>query len=173
VTDTDAVETHEYNGYNIKILFDIDPINPREEYDHLGTMLYVSRRYLLGDKCVSSEEIEETVERDDLYYISVYAHIHGGVLLSTHGFSDPWDSGQCGIIYVEKEKLAKEFPDLSGDDLDAKAEEILRSEVEEFSHYLSGEVYGFHVEKDDKHVDSCYGYYSVEDALEAAKERIQ
>jgi len=164
---------HEYNGHKIKIVLDPDPINPRTEYDHLGKMLYTSRRYLLGDESVSPDVIQETEERDDVFCIPVYAFIHGSVVLNTHGFSCPWDSGQCGIIYVEKEKLAKEFSDLSEEELGIKAEEILRSEVEEFSHYLSGEVYGYQVELDGKHVDSCYGYLSVEDALEAAKEGIQ
>jgi hypothetical protein len=41
--------------------------------------------------------------------------------------------------------------------------------VEEFSTYLSGGVVGYQVERNGEHVDSCYGFYSVEDALEEAK----
>jgi hypothetical protein len=42
-----------------------------------------------------------------------------------------------------------------------------KPEVKEFSAYLSGEVYGYVIDDDG---DSCWGFYSVEDAIEAAKE---
>jgi hypothetical protein len=37
-------------GISLEIFFDEDPLNPREEFDNLGTMVCFHRRYSLGDK---------------------------------------------------------------------------------------------------------------------------
>lgn len=37
-------------NYSLKISYDEDPLNPREDYDHLGTMVCWHRRYNLGDR---------------------------------------------------------------------------------------------------------------------------
>lgn len=165
-----SLETHEYEGYNIKILLDPDPENPREMFDQLGTILYVSSRYELGDERVSAEEIEEITKRDDVYWLPVFAYIHSCVVLSTGAFNDPWDSGQSGIIYVEKSKVAEDYGNHPYTDEDILAR--LKGEVEEYSTYLGGGVVGFVIEKDGEEYDSCCGFYSINDALDAAKAAI-
>lgn len=164
----EPIETHEYEEYTIKILPDQDPENPREMFDQLGTILYVSSRYKLGDERVSVEEIEEITKRDDVYWLPVFAYIHSGIMLSTGAFGDPWDSGQSGIIYVEKFKVAEEYGNLTDENILAR----LKGEVEEYSTYLEGGVVGFVIEKYGKKHDSCWGFYSIKDALDAAKEAV-
>lgn len=43
-------ETLEYKGYTIKLFFDEDPMNPRENDVNLGKMICSHNRYTLGDK---------------------------------------------------------------------------------------------------------------------------
>ena len=86
------IESREIKGRKVNVVPDYEPENPREAFDHLGTILYVSNRYNLGDRQVTGEEINDIVNRDDVYWLPVYAHIHGGIVLNTGGHNDPWDS---------------------------------------------------------------------------------
>ena len=157
------VKRIEHDGYVIRIVQDDDPMSPRE-WDNLGTILYVSNHYTLGDKQVLGEEIEEITERDDVIWLPVYAYIHSGIALSTGEFGDPWDSGQCGIIYVETETARKEYGDSFSED---NVREYLAQEIETFHQYVSGNVYGYIVEVDGEHIDSCWGFFG-EDGIEQA-----
>jgi len=153
----------------VKIFVDEEPLNPRTDWEPLGTILYTSSRYTLGDKRVSSEEIEEIIADVNNVYLPVYAYIHGGIALSTGGFNDPWDSGQCGIIYISKEKIAKEY----GDATPATVEKVLgylKGEVETFSKYLKGEVYGYVIEEEGEEPESCWGFF--EDPSKLAKDAL-
>jgi hypothetical protein len=159
----------------IEIVHDIDPINPRKEFDHLGTMLYTSSRYLLGDKCVSASEIEEAVKDPSMITLPVYAYIHSGVVLSTGPFTCPWDSGQCGIIYVSKYKVREDWKvKRISPKLHATILNCLQSEVQEFSDYLAGEVFGYRILDDDgAEVDSCWGFYGHQNAQESAEDALK
>jgi hypothetical protein len=167
----EPVEIIEHNGKTIELHYDQDAQSPREN-DNLGTILYCSTKYTLGDKCLSREEIKAIESRDDIIMLPVYAYIHSGTVLNTTGFSCPWDSGQCGIIYVEKDKIRKEWGVKKiSKQLREKVLNNLRGEVEEYSNYLSGQVYGY-VIKDaaGNETDSCWGYIGYEWAVQAAKE---
>jgi len=151
--------------YHLSIVLDSDPISPREDMN-LGTIYYSSSRYHLGDKCVSKEEIETIMADKDMVYLPVYAYIHSGVVLNTTGFSCPWDSGQSGIIAVSKDTIRKEFGTkrITKKILDMVTSH-LKGEIETYSQYLGGEVYGYEVrDESGEIVDSCYGFYSEEDA---------
>ena len=69
---------------------------------------------------------------------------HGGVAYSTSAYSCPWDSGQIGFIYVAKNKLRKEYGwnrITAGRTAQVKAR--LSAEIETFSNWANGSVYGF------------------------------
>ena len=100
----------EHAGKTVRIVSDDDPLNPRTDWDNLGTITYrEGSRYILGDKATTTEEMEEIAARRDVICLPVYAYIHSGIALNTTGFHCPWDSGQSGIIYVEREKVRKEW----------------------------------------------------------------
>lgn len=164
---TEPIETYQHNGCKVEIFPDDDPPNPRKEYDHLGTMLYVYCRYILGDKSVDQEAIEEVENDPDNICLPVYAYIHGGVTVSTGVFGDRFDSGKCGIIYMSRETAKKNWP---GEDYEQRAIDCLKAEVSEFDQYLRGDVYGYVVTDTSGHEDSCWGFFGVEAAKEAANE---
>ena len=78
--------------------------------------------------------------------------------MNTRGFSCPWDSGQVGIIYMEKAVYCKEF---NKKRVNKKhVYEILRSEVSCYDDYLTGNVYGYVVEDEKgEHINSCWGFF--------------
>jgi hypothetical protein len=155
-----------------KIAIDDMPMNPRE-WDNIGTILYVSHRYTLGDSKVSSEEIEEIASDSDNICLSVYAFMHGpSIALSTSDFGDKWDSGQCGIIYATKEDIRKNAPDgISNEELVTFAHNVFKAEIQTYSNYLNGDVYGYIITNDDtkEELESSWGFYSREDCEYDAK----
>lgn len=168
------LKTIEKNNLKIKIVTDIDPMNPRE-FDNIGTIVSCASGYNLGDKQLDREEIEKIVKKKGTISIPVYAYQHGNIILKTSPFGCRFDSGQIGIIYAEKSKILKEYGEKTlNEELIAKVIKNFQSEIETYSQFLNGEVYGFTVEKENicTHCDtkkaeileSCYGFYSVEEA---------
>ena len=152
---------------NLEIVIDNDPINPREE-DNLGTILYCSSRYLLGDKSVSRNEITHCMNDNENIVLPVYAYIHSGIVLHTSGFSCQWDSGQSGCIFVKKDVVRNIYnvKRISPKMLN-KVNNILRSEIETFSNYISGEVYAYVIKNENGDiVESCGNFYSEKEAKE-------
>lgn len=178
--------THEYaKEYKLIIRPDSDPESPRE-WDNVGTMVCWHRRYNLGDeqpkespsewirnlaadhvKAYDAELIpDEHIQRIlDKHFIilPLYLYDHSGLSMSCSAFSCPWDSGQVGYIYCTKERALAECSTIE------KATEYLRNEVETYSQYLAGDVYGFELvettvcehcgEESEEILDSCCGFY--------------
>lgn len=44
------IETFNHAGCEVEIHIDPDPLNPREDYDNIGTMVCFHRNYMLGDE---------------------------------------------------------------------------------------------------------------------------
>ena len=174
----EPVYTEEYKGFKIKIFCDNDPTNPREEFEHIGNIACWHRRNYIGDYEGERELIRalglepdtiptrEEMENSGLVFLPVYMYDHSGVTINTTGFSCPWDSGQTGWIW------AKFNPDefASREAL----ENALRAEIEEYDHYLRGNVYGYEIEDEDGNfLDSCWGFIGDYDGyvLEEAREQ--
>jgi len=121
--------------------------------------------YRLGDKVLA------------IYPISKYEH--GGVAYSLgtkHGF----DYSNNGF-YIITEKSQKEMGTNKKD-----FEKVVREEISHFNKYANGEVLGFVLEKKQPEsvchccghdsgsyyevINSCYGFYSIEDIFEALPE---
>jgi hypothetical protein len=165
--------------YTVKVVQDDYPLNPRTEYDNLCTMVCFHRRYNLGDKHnFTPESIREYLSENKktVFWKPLYLYDHSGITISTGPFSCPWDSGQVGYIYIERETFLKEF---GFKKMTKKAKErldsLLTGEVEEYDNYLTGEVYGFMVEDEEENiVDSCWGFigdqeYCLKEGIDSAE----
>ena len=91
-----------------------------------------------------------------LVSLPLWLYDHGGITIScgdrVYPYNDRWDSGLVGwIIY------AKQAED--GEDWREKAFARMRAEVEEYDHYLTGEVYGFTLYENGEETDSCWDFY--------------
>jgi len=145
-------ETSEYRLYKIEIHTDSDPMNPRVDWDNLGTMVLFWNNYELGDKethpdgyKMDKEEAEEFSKRKDIIAIPLYIYEHSGITIRAGApFGDVWDSGCGGYTYITKKKACEEF---GWKRMTAKRtkemEDRLKSEVEVYDDYLTGAVYGF------------------------------
>ena len=124
----------------------------------------------------------------DRHVIMLPLHLmdHSGLSMNTGRYSCPWDSGQVGYIYASRDKAREEWgtspkPDEMTDE--EFWERRLRQEVETYSQYLEGDVYGYVLEKARGYtqttlfedgeveegeglewevVDSCWGFFGYD-----------
>lgn len=165
------VDKYERGACTVTIYQDPEPESPRE-WCNLGTMVHWHRRSEVGDERISvestgCESLDELVEyfkreRGATVVLPVYLYDHSGMTVNTTGFSCPWDSGQVGFIFDTPEGVERcgTPPEL--------IEECLRGEVAAFDQWLRGDVYGYVVERDGEHVDSCWGFFGEEYVKEEA-----
>ena len=171
--------------YELKIEQDTDPLNPRTDWDNLGTMVCFHKRYELGDKTDyrtedydSWEELKEGIIKNEgeVVILPLYLYDHSGITISTSSFDCRWDSGQVGFIFVSKYKIKKEGID------ETKVEEYLKGEVKTYDKYLTGEVYGFtlyEIETCDKghehktFVEGYGGFFDEDDCRSEGKSMLE
>jgi hypothetical protein len=167
----------------LRVFYDEDSINPRKDWDNMGTMVCFHRRYNLGDQpgtekwnkhnFTSPEEFKDYVKEninDIAVILPLYLYDHSGITMNTTGFHCPWDSGQVGCIYVTKEDVRKWFgiKRITKKVL-KQVEECLKSEVETYDQYITGNVYGYQLVQKSKckdcgnteweTIDSCWGFF--------------
>ena len=177
-------ESKKVGKYIVKVVQDDNPMNPRTEWDNLCTMVCFHRRYNLGDMNhgFTPDSIREYLSENKktVFWKPLYLYDHSGITISTGPFSCPWDSGQVGYIFVERDRFLKEF---GFKRMSKKAKErlevLLTGEVEDYDNFLTGEVYGYMVEDETGDViDSCWGFngeskYALEEGVDAAKAQIK
>ena len=158
---TEPVETIKTKNYIADIYYDTHAESPREINDNLGTLIAFHSRFDLSDNDYwQKEELINHVEQNDVLALPVYFYEHGGISLSTSEFSCKWDSGQVGYIFVSYEDIIKEYGKL---DIQT-AIKVLKGEVEEYSQYVNGEVYGYLIYNKEEQYDcpdsiySCWGF---------------
>lgn len=161
---SEAIKTIEKDGYTLKIFYDESPESPRD-WDNLGTLIFVNKPRSLGDYSDPGADIEAA--KSALIRLPIYIYIHSGVSISTAPFSCHWDSGFLGYYYVTREKVISKYGEVTPENIQA-AEKRARAELETFGMYLSGDVYGFTIEKAGEVIDSRWGFYG-ETGLEAIK----
>ena len=138
----------------------------------LGKIYYTKgSRYLLGTEAVDSGrmlEISTAIRAGELVGLPVYAYIHSGTQLSTTPFSCPFDSGPTGFIACSHEDITSWFGEHHCKSTE-EVLEVLRSEVEEFSKFLQGDVYNITILVDGKEEETIGGFYGFDYAVEEAK----
>lgn len=110
----------------------------------------------LGDNCA---KLLDAISGKTVI-LPLYLYDHSGITMNTTGFHCPWDSGQVGFIHVSLEDVRSEYgvQRVSGK-LRRTIEDTLRAEVGAYDDYLTGNIYGFVIERDGDHVDSCWGFF--------------
>ncbi len=160
-------------GLTLIVSADPDPVNPRAEFEQLGTLVCWHRRYALGDKYdwSSPEEFEAAMEECRHVRLPVFMYDHSGITIATAPFSCSWDSGQIGWIFVEWTKLRAAFPKLRRHaDLETEGKRVLRAEIAELDQYLTGDVWCARIETPDGDVrDSCCGFFGGGYAIEEGR----
>ena len=140
-------------------------IDSPRDWDNLGKIYAEHRRYNLKDSNASDIRDDDGHISNDYIYLNVYMYEHGGVALNTSGFSCPWDSGQVGYIYVSKVEVLKNWGrKRMSKKLEQKVYKCLQAEIETYSMYLNGDVYGYEYQELSEegrllNEDSCWGFF--------------
>lgn len=154
----------------VRIEHDQDAESPAN-WDNVGAITYrKGAREVLGTEAIDENryhDITQGIENETLIGLPVYAYVHSGASISTTAYNCPWDSGRSGWVYCTKEKAIAEFgKKILSATAKEKALSCLRGEVETFSQYLAGEVYGYIVERAVvggwEVLDSCWGCYGLD-----------
>lgn len=172
----EPIQEINYKNHVIKIVPDSDTESPRE-WDNLGTICYRHRNYILGDQSIPSDIDNEksfitwyeAMSGDKIVVklpLSIYDH--SGITMYV-GSGSGWDTSMIGWIVATRKNILNEYgvKRLSKKIL-GQVEENLRGEIKNYDTYLRGEVVGYQVEGPSCD-DSCCGYYSDDDAIQAAK----
>jgi hypothetical protein len=185
------LETYASPDYRLSIYQDDCAENPRS-WDTFGRMACWHSRYDLGDKNdygtprdfladlaiaagmsaemadeASKSELLDRINQSQIILIPLHLYDHGGITISASPFSCPWDSGQVGWMYATPEQIRAEFGRRITKRVIEKAQKLMLSELEVYDQYLSGDVYGFSLEKKQscghfEEVDSCWGFYGAD-----------
>ena len=158
-----------------------DRINAVLDYDEdcqgpgdfmLGKIYYVKgSRYQLGTVAADAGrmfEVSTGIASGELVGLPVYAYVHSSTQLSTTPFSCPFDSGPAGFIACSHEDIKDWFGEHHCKSTE-EVLEVLRSEVEEFSKFLQGDVYNITIYVDGKEEETVGGFYGFDYAVEEAK----
>lgn len=157
-----AVKVFENDNYRFSVFQDDIATNPRENCEHTGTMVCMHRDYCFGDKQLRASDYEswDDVKKSILHentnavILPLRIYDHSGVTMSTtnsYPYNDQWDSSMVGFIYTTKERMKKLWGDQLPRTWRKKAVEVLVSEVKEYDNYLTGNIYGFTLEKKINH----------------------
>jgi hypothetical protein len=175
------LDTIERDGFKAVIEHDDDAANPRTEWDNLSKMVCFHKRYKLGDKHDYKQSDHQSwgelyrailVDEEPPLVAALYLYDHSGLRISVEPFGCKWDSGQVGWAYVPGG--SPEFAGMGDPEARrTRALEIIKSEVEVYDQYLSGEVFGVRVlNPDGEEVDSCWGFYGYDHAVEEANQML-
>lgn len=175
----EVYDTIKYRGYTINIYPDECGENPITSWDMLGTFACWHRRYNLSNTFDFPHrgDFEAFEKENKLVKFPLYLYDHSGITISLSPFSCPWDSVKVGFVFATYEKIKKEFncKKITAKII-GKVFEVVKHEVKALDDYLTGNVYGYEIEKFGKVFDSCWGYYGNPDeksgCIEDAKRAI-
>ena len=166
-----AGDKHNYSS-PLELIYDLADSYDSKEAESLEE--------LYNDDKISEAEyfrrLKELADKNHLI-LPVYLLEHGDVKYSTEDFNDSWDSGQVGIIYASYDKIKSEYGDTSEESLE-KAKSHMEGEVETYSQWANGDVYGFRLIKVDEYneeieeIDSCWGFYGSNPRENGIKDEI-
>jgi hypothetical protein len=187
----DPIEEYTRNTCKVSLCYDETPLDPRKEFDNLGVMVCSHRRFNFPNETnlnfddfggwdevrlaiesgvdESSEDGAKSKKIFEGVIIPIYMLKQSNIVIRTHKFSDPWDSGQIGFIFVSPTQIIKEYGSLNPETV-AKAQAVLEEEVRQWEAYVTGEIYGYIVkDPEGDEVDSCWGFDDLDYCREQAE----
>ncbi len=179
-----AIETYKHAGLTVEIHADDSPESPRE-WDNAGKLvIYGGGNYIslneLGGTYFPTQDYSGWDELDkkvcECYpgceLLPVFRYEHSGVAYNTTGFalydSVGWDWARVGFILCERDTMIREWgKKLATRKVREQARACLNAEVETYSQWANGEVYGYIIKDENGHdmdelADSCWGFYGFE-----------
>ena len=151
-----------YGRWNDYSLFDVEATRyagMRGWYDHINSEYNVLPMDIedYDDEEKAEERVQKWIDKN-LFVLPVHVYEHGGIAMSTGGYSCPWDSGQAGFIYSDKKRAC----DLAGKKRMSKAVEkrvyeAMKGHIKYVDALCQGQVFGYSWEH-----GGCGGFVEVE-----------
>lgn len=179
------LETFTFCGYTVEIHPDHDAENPRTWCS--STLCTRHRRRTFGGEMLPNAPatIEEAfaehladrgLTERDVIWLPVYSFEHSGLALGCTPFSDRWDSGQVGYIYMSHADIRREY----GVKRITRPTKVavyhrLEAEIATLGDWVNGETYYFAIPAlDDLSIGSFYGSdHEASGLLAAARSEIR
>jgi len=166
----EAIKNVNYKGFDIKIYQDEDTETPESWGDNNVFLVnyhrdfYVKRDEIIEENDVRNWYAGEKIEQQKDYHIFMLSMLsHSGVWLSLEssfiGDSGGWDTSHIGIVLVSKKEARTK----------KKAEKIAEGLIKNWNDYLSGNVYGFMIDKLNESIWGFYGDIEKSGIIEEAK----
>jgi hypothetical protein len=178
----DAIETFKHDGLTVKIYQDGEGASPAE-WDNLGTLVAFPRmwnEYRIAERESTGTE-DDAIDRGGFALLARYLRMAENATAVPFRFEDYGSSGArlhatdegddnpSGFIVTTPDRIRE----LCGDDpkfhATEWAQDALRGELDVWGQYVEGDVYGYVIERNGVEVDSLWGLYGIEDAIEEAK----
>lgn len=169
---TIAIKYIDTTPVTCKIMYDQGSENPRE-WDTFTKLALFHNRYNFGnDSGLSPDDYDGwdefkaalVKECDAAVILPVQMYEHSGISIYIGDSHDRWDGGQLGFIYATRKDILEEY---GGKRITPAIREkvlaVMHGEIEEFSAYVNGDVYGYTLtDARGEEVDSCWGFYGDE-----------
>ena len=158
--------------------FDKNRIDYYSSFDELFAD-YINLKYKIVDPKEYDTSNETEIQKvwkwidKNLLYAPLYLYDHSVLRMKIGSFYGllpqghaEFDSGQVGFIYVDKEKLRKEYGKRITKNIKEKAMQVLNGEIDTYDSYVSGQIYGY-MAKDSKgeDINSCWGFFGDTDEM--------
>jgi hypothetical protein len=186
---TYTIETATHRGLRIDVEQDTDAESPRTAYDNTAVIACRDdhRYYELGDADASFDladfeswadvkaylVAEHDAHPDTFVGLGLIDHsgLHLRVGLADGQTPDTWDGNFIGWAYLTRAVVEAEVaPYWAPGNVTEKAREIAVSDAETYGSYLAGDACGYIVrDASGRVVDSCWGYWSTDEAVEQGK----
>ena len=137
----------------LEIWRDQDAINNRE-YSRFSTFVFSHGRYDLGDVAFTKagtsgslfgdfvlQLLEVNLKISDVIYYPVSMYEHGNVRMFIGEVKD-FDTGHLGYVYATKSDVRSDFGRIT-DKVKAKVASFFESELEDYTNYINGDIFGF------------------------------
>jgi hypothetical protein len=167
--------TEIYKGHTIIIMQDDCGTSPDEWKDTDIFLVHYHRQFQVTNDLVEKDDLVDlfrgaSLDKDhylnEFYVFFTRAYIHSGISLSIGGpFAfDPggWDTSRCGAILVKKITI-------NGWDQEDKARKAAEGLCQEWNDYLSGNVWGYVIERDGEGAKNSVDYIVKRDRAEHCK----
>jgi len=145
-------QTIQVDDISVEVFYDQHAESPRQ-WDNMTKFIMFHRRYNLPHEVdiheqdySSWDEMEEELHQQYKWVYPVFMYDHSGLAFSINSFSCRFDSGQVGFVVCDE-----------GEASDACA--WAKAELQTYSDYANGNVFGFLVEENGEHIHSCGGFY--------------
>lgn len=157
-------------NYTLDIWTDVSPENPREGFNY-GKIIIRSEKFNLNETDFSLDKdfrrlriISKRKNDSDYIVFPIYAYIRNTIslYLSRPKGSDMFDTPIIGFVIVDKRDFKKRFGLFKNESniiVNEMAAREIKKEIDDFTKYLNGDVYGYTLKLNGEVIDHCGGFY--------------